>query len=120
MGAFLLNREAALLERILVPWRRKRRGRIHEIVPLHVLRIVQRRHVRLPRLRMLAAAAGRVPHRRLVVLVRERREVMSELVYEHVRRKRAVDASRGLVVEDPAAAVLLFIDEDFEEIVRSG
>ena len=63
-------------------------------------------------------AAGFVCDVGRVVLIAEAREVMSELVNEHVFGEAAVDGGRRLIVEDSAAAVLLFVDQDLDEVVR--
>src|SRR5207237_8996700 len=49
----VLERDAVLFVRVLVPRRRQRRSRLHEVAPFQRRRVVQRRDVRLPRLRML-------------------------------------------------------------------
>ena len=64
--------------------------------------------------------AGLVRDIRRVVLVGERGEVMAELVDEHVRRERAVDRRGRLIVEDAAAAVGPFVDQDLDELVGRG
>jgi hypothetical protein len=55
-----------------------------------------------------------------VVLVGQRREVMAELVDEDILGKRAVHRGRRLIVEDAAAAVGPFVDQDLDELVRRG
>ena len=80
---------------------------------------MQRGHVRLPRFRVIRGA-GFVGHVRRVVLVGQSREVVAELVDEDVLREAGVGRRRGLEVEDPASPVLLFVDQDLDELVRRG
>ena len=78
---------------------------------------MHRSRVWLPRLDVLGGASfirdiGRV------VLVGQPREVMAELVHEHVLGVRMIDRRGCLEVEDAAAAVLLLVDEHLDELVR--
>jgi hypothetical protein len=56
-----------------------------------------------------------------VVLVGEPREMVAELVHEHVRREGVVGGHRRVEVEDPPAPVLAVVDHDLDDVVgRSG
>jgi hypothetical protein len=83
LPAQLLDLAGVRFECLLVPGGRNRRSRRHEVLPLEVLRVEERRHVRLPRFDTvggrLVSDVGRV------VLVGETREVVAELGDENVR-----------------------------------
>src|SRR5512138_1370749 len=74
--------------------------------------------IRLPRLRMLGSPGG-IGDVRGVVLIAQPGEMMTKFMHENVLCKSCINGRRGLVVEDPAAAVLLLVDQNLQEVVRS-
>src|ERR1051325_2258901 len=76
----------------------------------------QRRCVRFPRLDALSR--GCVSDGRCVVLVRQPREMMTELMYENIVRKSVIDCHRAVQVEDSAAAIGASVHENLDKFVR--
>ena len=107
------------LERLFFPRRRKWRRFLDQVAPLELRRIEQRGHVGL---RGLDAAVGEalVGDRRGVVLVAQPGEVVPELVDDQVVGETRIGRRRRVQPEDPAAAVLPFVDQDQDKIVRHG
>src|SRR6185295_3255500 len=72
---------------------------------------------RLPRLDSLGRRRS-VGDGRRVVLVRESREVVTELMNEDVIRERIVDCNCAVQIEDAPAAVRAAVRENLDEFVR--
>ncbi len=106
-----------LLELGLGPARRQRRVWCHEVFPLDIVRVEERRDVRF--IRLLGHRRKFVLDRARVVLVGQAGEVMAELVHEQVARVTAVGGRRAEQAVYPAAAVDLGVGQDLDEVIRS-
>src|SRR5688572_1426514 len=113
-----LIRARRLFILFLPPGRRQGSSSFHQITPLQFQRIQQGSYVYFPRLYSAARRRRRICYRRGVVLVRERGEVVSKLVHEHVVGESIVGSHGAVKIEDAAAAISAIVCEYLDELIR--
>src|SRR5688572_9502097 len=114
-----LIRARRLFILFLAPWRRQRSSSFHKITPFQFQRIQQCSYVYFPRLHSACRWRGRVGYGRRVVLIRQRGEVMSKLVHEHIVCESVVGSHGAVKIENSTTAISAIVGEYLDKLVRS-